>query len=269
MPPIRVAQQARPAPAEPPAQRFAFPKDHHLVVTTQQNVLSWDARGLTRAFTSGSGGIHAAKEAKDGSNLLAIADSQVVLLHDTNRGMEKSYRLKGTDGQIRLLEYSDDSKSLFFTTTLQNAVQSYSLRRSCLLEPAHTHPSPPTVLATSNTSHLLLSASENPPTIYLQNLTLRTPPVLIQPRASSSAAVTASFHPERPNVFLIAFKDGTLAAYDATRILGKSARGGQGGEIGHFNDLHTSIGTVSIGSVAVGITGAAFLPGHRSRAVSV
>ncbi|EKG13897.1 hypothetical protein MPH_08896 [Macrophomina phaseolina MS6] len=281
MPPIRVAQHARPAPVEP-QHAFAFPKDHHLVITTETNVWSWDHRGLTNAFGSGSGGILAAKEAKDGSGLLAVADDQVVVLHDATRGMDRSYRLKGTDGQVRLLEYSNDSKSLFFTTTLQNAVQSYSLRQSCLLEPSHTHPSPPTVLAISSTSHLLLSASERPPTIFLQNLTLRTPALQLQPRASSAAVETASFHPERPNVFLLAFKDGSLAAYDATRILGKAGRGGSGGEVGRFKNLHTvtnrvvanSLGETGdnanvTGGKSVSITSASFLPGHRSRAVSV
>ncbi|KAK8238254.1 quinon protein alcohol dehydrogenase-like superfamily [Phyllosticta capitalensis] len=280
MPPSRVAQKARPGPVEPLAS-FSFPKDHHLIVTTERYVWSWDARGLTNAFRSGSGGILAAKEAKDGSGLLAVADDQVVVLHDPNRGMKRSYRLKGTEGKIRLLEYSNDSKSLFFTTTLQNAVQSYSLRQACLLEPSHTHPSPPTVLAISHTSHLLLSASETPPTTYLQNLTLRTPAVSLHPRASDAAVERASFHPERPNVFLLAYKDGTLAAYDATRILGRAGRGGTGGEVGSFKNLHSVTSRVvanaednfssisSVGNKSVTITGAAFLPGHRSRAVSV
>lgn len=96
MPPIRVAQHARPAPVEP-HHAFAFPKDHHLVITTETNVWSWDHRGLTNAFSSASAGILAAKEAKDGSGLLAVADDQVVVLHDANRGMNRSYRLKGTD----------------------------------------------------------------------------------------------------------------------------------------------------------------------------
>ncbi|KAL1647801.1 hypothetical protein SLS58_002602 [Diplodia intermedia] len=281
MPPIRVAQHARPAPVEP-HHAFAFPKDHHLVITTESNVWSWDRSGLTNAFGSASGGILAAKEAKDGSGLLAVADDQVVVLHDANRGMDRSYRLKGTDGQVRLLEYSNDSKSLFFTTTLQNAVQSYSLRQASLLEPSHTHPSPPTVLAISPTSHLLLSASETPPNIFLQNLTLRTPALQLQPRASASAVEAAAFHPDRPNVFLLAFKDGTLAAYDATRILGKAGRGGSSGEVGRFKGLHAVTNRVGAnlraemgddqrvtGDRSVSITSAAFLPGHRSRAVSV
>lgn len=83
-------------------------------------------------------------------------------------------------------------------------------------------------------------------------------------------------------MFLLAFKDGTLAAYDATRILGKAGRGGSGGEVSRFKSLHTVTNRVLAnprgetgddagvtGSKAVSITSAIFLPGHRSRAVSV
>jgi hypothetical protein len=80
----------------PPAN-VVFPVDHHLVITTERHVLSYDETGLHKIFHSGSNGILAAKEARDGSGTLAIADSQVVVLHRVEHGMEKSYRLKGTD----------------------------------------------------------------------------------------------------------------------------------------------------------------------------
>lgn len=199
-----------------------------------------------------------------------------------------------------MLEFADEAKSLFFTTTLHNAVQSYSLRESRLLDQGQAHPSPPTVLAMSPTSHLLLSASEDPVTIYLQNLTLRTPPLLIKPSASAAPVVTASFHPERPNVFLLAFSDGVAAAYDATRLLRSddkisprvTPKPGQDGEIAHFKNLHTTIQfgareqraifdrdalgryggnrrTVTAGKRSMGIEGAAFVPGYKTRAVTV
>lgn len=76
----------------------SFPKDHHLIVTTVRGVYSWDADGITLLFRSGSGGIMAAKKATNDSNILAVADGQVVILHDLKRGMQKrSYRLKGSD----------------------------------------------------------------------------------------------------------------------------------------------------------------------------
>jgi hypothetical protein len=77
--------------------QFTFPSDHHLVITTEQHVLSYDRNGLNQIFKSGSGGILAAKETRDGSGTLAIADSQVVVLHQVERGMERSYHLKGID----------------------------------------------------------------------------------------------------------------------------------------------------------------------------
>ncbi len=74
-----------------------FPKSHHLIVTTTKGVYSWSRNGITELFRSGSEGIVAAKRAGDGSGVLAVADSQVVILHDVKRGMDKSYRLKGSD----------------------------------------------------------------------------------------------------------------------------------------------------------------------------
>ncbi|KAF1990456.1 hypothetical protein K402DRAFT_325034, partial [Aulographum hederae CBS 113979] len=202
-----------------PASPFTFPPDHHLIITTESRILSWSANGIYDVFKSGSRGICAAKEARDGSGVLAIADSQVVVLHDVREKEGGTYRLKGTDGPVRLLHFAtDESKTLYFTTTLQNAVQEFDIPRDILLEPASTHPSPPTVLAISPTNHLLLSASERPSTIYIQNLTLRTKPMLVQPTASRSPVVVASFHPTRPNIFLLGFKDGTLAAYNATKL---------------------------------------------------
>lgn len=48
-------------------------------------------------FTSGSRGILAAKESRDGGGQIAVADSQVVVLYDISHGSNKSYRLKGSD----------------------------------------------------------------------------------------------------------------------------------------------------------------------------
>ncbi|KAF2837025.1 hypothetical protein M501DRAFT_938708, partial [Patellaria atrata CBS 101060] len=272
---------------QPNTATFTFPTNDHLVIITQRHVLNWDAKGISKVFLSASEGILAAKESKDGSGTLAIADSQVVVLHDrVDQATQRSYKLNGTEGPVRLLEYTNDSKQLFFSTTVQNAVQCYSISQSCLLDPLHSHPSSPTVLALSSNSSLLLSASENPPVIYLHNLTLRTPPVQLQPRASGSAVSTAAFHPDRPNVFMLGYRDGTLAAYDATRIpraIGKTdvrtrlGRSAQYGEISHFKHLHScsnhayDSGTKSVGmgNIGTGITAARFLPGYKTRTVSV
>lgn len=69
----------------------------HLIVTTTKGVFTWGNQGVKEIFTSGSGGIVAARRVKNGSSLLAVADSQVVILHDTRKGMQKSYKLRGSD----------------------------------------------------------------------------------------------------------------------------------------------------------------------------
>ena len=74
-----------------------FPSSHELIVTTNEGVYSWTSEGVGQVFSSGSGGIVGAKRTGSQRGLLAVADSQVVILHDVNQGMRHSYRLKGTE----------------------------------------------------------------------------------------------------------------------------------------------------------------------------
>ena len=203
-----------------------------------------------------------------------------------------------TKGQVRLLKYAKDSKNLFFTTTLQNSVQSYSLRYSKLLDPAHIHPSPPSVFALSCTSRFLVSTSPAPPTIHLTSLALSAPPVLLRPQFSSSAVVAAEFHPEQENYFCLAFADGTAAVYDANRFYDSHGNGkrrenaatiGTGGEKAFIRGLHIGSltknaaiedgvtveghdpGTIpsGIGPRESGISAVAFVPGRKATVVTV
>ena len=200
---------------------------------------------------------------------------------------------------MRLLKVDKESKRLFFTTNLQNSVQSYSLQKSKLLDPSHDHPSPPSVFAISCNSRFLLSTSRAPPTIYLTNLTLQRAPVLLRPYCSSSSVVAAAFHPENEDFFLLAFADGTAAVFDALHFShahGRSDHGrsdassGSGGELAFIKGLHATgtsggassgedgakfdgydpgTGVVSIGNRAAGITAVAFVPGRSATAVTV
>ena len=204
-----------------------------------------------------------------------------------------------SQGRVRLLKVDKESKRLFFTTNLQNSVQSYSLQKSKLLDPSHDHPSPPSVFAISCNSRFLLSTSQAPPTIYLTNLTLHTAPVLLRPYCSSSSVVAAAFHPENEDFFLLAFADGTAAVFDALHFFhahGRSDRrrsnavSGSGGEIAFIKGLHATgtsggassgddgtkfdgydpgTGVVNVGSRAAGITAVAFVPGRSATAVTV
>ncbi|KAI9799911.1 MAG: hypothetical protein M1833_003833 [Piccolia ochrophora] len=222
-----------------PHDSASFPTSHHLVITTRKRVYAWDQYGLTSLFESRSNGIVAAKRATHGGDTLAVADSELVVLYNLRQHVDKSYRLKGDEGQLRLLRYGHDSKSLFFTTSLQNSVQCYSLAGSRLLDPSQAHVSPPQCFALSSTSHLLLSASAAPPTIQIQNLTLGTTPTVIRPTVSGAPVQVASFHPERANVFALGFSDGTVAAYDASQT-SRDRRECGIREIGYVKGLHKS-----------------------------
>ena len=88
--PLNLAQNLHRSPS--------FPPSHHVIVTTTRGVFSWNPEGITLLFRSGSAGIVAAKRATNGSNILAVADGQVVILYDPEEGVQKrSYRLKGSD----------------------------------------------------------------------------------------------------------------------------------------------------------------------------
>nr|POF15459.1 hypothetical protein CFP56_71955 [Quercus suber] len=280
MPPTRRSTTERHPPVSSrPIAHFEFPPDHHLLVTTPSGIAAWDAAGLHKIFQSSKSGIAAAREANDGSNLLAVADQHVVVLHDARRGWEKSWGLNADEDEVRLLEYAPDAKTLLLSTNHANEVQQYSIEQSRLMSSTRIHETPPTAMAVSSTGHLMVSASDNPPTLYLKSLSHNSEPVMIQPRASEAPVVVAAFHPERANIFLLAFRDGTLAAYDATKIIRRAHGLGRfgdqervnDGEIAHIDNVHRTTTKIvtkdSIGIKATSITAASFLPGHKTRGI--
>lgn len=303
-------------PEEVESHSERFPIYHQLVVTTERGIFVWTRDSFKEIFRSSTGGIVAAKKLSHSSNLLAVADSQIVVLHDINRGQQHSHKLKGSEvgedvhtsrdmlimheqGQIRLLKYQEDSTNLYFTTSLQHAVQRYSLHTAKLLEPSYAHPSPPTVFAISVSSHLLLSASASPPITHLTNILVNERPLLIKPFASSSAVVVAAFHPSEDTIFVLGFADGTVAAYDAKHMFYDRGPGKRrinvfdycsAGEISHIRNLHvvttaTSCSdpgrasffcgydngtkTTAVGDLAQSITALTFVPGFACVVVTV
>lgn len=267
---VRQGSNAHPISRASP--NFTFPSNNHLLIACPSKILSWDSGGINTIFQSGKAGIVAAREAKDGSGMLAIADKQVVVLHDTRRRQKKSWGLQADHDEIRNLEYTSDARSLFLSTNLTAGIQRYSTERSRLLDPENIHSSPPVALAISPMGHVMVSASDNPPTLYLKNLSHNSSPILIEPRVSRTAACVIAFHPERANIFLVAFRDGAVCAYDTTRI-GRS-EGGQlanqhgigHGQLSSFTKLHR---TTNDTRKCSSISGAAFLPGFKARAITV
>lgn len=103
--------------------------------------------------------------------------------------------------------------------------------------------------------------------------------------------VTANFHPERPNLFVLAFADGSAAVYDAAQLFQDNGTGerrsgpggtGIGGEVASIKRLHAvgtwvsenehshgaNTGTTDIGYKGLGITAAVFVPGFQSTVVT-
>ena len=207
------------------------------------------------------------------------------------------YKADITQGHVRLLRYAQETSNLYFTTTLQNAVRAYSLKDDKLLAPSFEHSSPPTVIALSPDSHWLLSASVAPPTVLLNHLLLHSPAVVIRPQCSSAAVVAADFHPQRTNIFLLAFADGACAIYDVDHLAAVSGRNNYEAntasseidcEISHIKRLHAIASSTplpntergfagpgiehanhGVGEKGIVIAAVALVPGSRAKAVTV
>lgn len=93
----RQSDVVQPSPVSHPLQPFTFPAGHHLVITTSSGIYSWDSSGTHQIFSSSKKGILAAKEAKDGSQMLAVADKHNVVLHDCKRERDESWGLSGDE----------------------------------------------------------------------------------------------------------------------------------------------------------------------------
>ena len=272
MPSTRHVSRENPSPKVRKQQnQFTFPSNSHLLVTTGNHIYAWDSAGAHTIFNSSKSSIVAAREAKDGSGILAVAGKHVVVLHDTKRGQERSWGLGADEDEVRHLEYTVDAKSLFLSTHLTADIQRYSTERSQLLAPSRAHGSPPVALAVSPTGHLLVSASDNPPVVYLKDLKQNSAPTLIEPQASETAVSKIAFHPERANIFLLAFRDGTIAAFDGTKI-SRNRTGSfanqesmNAGEISRLPQLHR---TTSESLDVPSVSDAAFLPGYKTRAIT-
>lgn len=93
------------------------------------------------------------------------------------------------------------------------------------------------------------------------------------PSSSSAPVVSCAFHPSRKQLFLLAFGDGVLAAFDYAKLpitrTHKKENTGFGVIRCHARGIHAfrHLHDPSIAGSA-GITGAGFVPGQRSRAVT-
>lgn len=175
--------------------------------------------------------------------------------------------------------FSPDSRTLYFTTTLNNSVQAYSIRTNRLLPSLPPHPSPPNTIAVSSNDTILLSASPDPPTIHLYDRRSEDGALVnFRPtdvRSPTSCAAFQKFDVQTQSShtnFVLGFQDGTLAMY---RLVLPSSHKRyrdcgtrqtwpfqlQPVRVGALRKLHNS----SMG----GLTAVEFIPGYKSRVVSI
>lgn len=127
---ISIESQLRPISGDEYTRKLvSFPPSYRLIVTTTKGVYSWDMNGVTELFRSRSEGIVAARKLTGHDEMLAVADSQVVILHDIKKGMQRSYRLKGNEVLM----------ALYSTLNISNEVTGPSpataVRREVIEEP--------------------------------------------------------------------------------------------------------------------------------------
>lgn len=138
-----------------------------------------------------------------------------------------------------------------------------------MLEPTpQKHASPPTAIAISPTSHIVIAASQSPPLVLMKYR--QGPWEQLVPAVSKSCVSVIAFHPKKSNLFLLGFKDGGLGLYDANAIVRKGQgreRTSPAKETSSFQKLHSEIRSEE--GESHGITGAAFLPGSRLAAVTI
>ena len=256
-----------------------LPADLNLFIATSNAIYVHNcSAGERPLFECASDGIVNARLARDGSSLLAIADSQLVILHDSARKGDRRYALKSYEGEPRLLLFSPDSRTLYFTTTLSTSIQAYCVPTGELLPPPQIYPSPPSVLALSSDGNFLLSGSASPPKIYLQDLRLGGGAAVSFLSTDVTAPPTcATFqHCETLNPtsvsFLLGFQDGSLSLYRlAIPTRHRPYRDVHLSQIQAYLIRPTRIGSLqklhkpSMG----GVTAVEFIPGYKARAVSV
>ena len=82
-----------PKPISSSPGQFQFPANYHLIVTTETQVLLMARKDIQSLLVSPTGGILVAREAKDRSGNIAIADEQTVLIHKSRTSPGRTYKL--------------------------------------------------------------------------------------------------------------------------------------------------------------------------------
>ena len=177
-------------------------------------------------FASEYPSITAAKQATDGSQLLAVTDSRFIFIQDTRQEIvRRRHAFSDASGPIQLLHFARNTQELYFTTALQNAVRCYSVRSGILLKPVCELPRPPAVFAVSK--RYLIAACNGPTLLLHRSLSSNATSVTFKTLASPAAIILVNLHHEQHNMFLIAFADGSISVHNAAYIHRRTSTNGQ------------------------------------------
>ena len=97
LPPRRPLAHGLEHPKSSGQTSLAIPVGYRLTVITSSGVYVCDYDGMTEIFHSDSEGIVAAQRLANDRKMLAVADSQVVVLHGFEGDTQRSYKLRGSE----------------------------------------------------------------------------------------------------------------------------------------------------------------------------
>ncbi|KAH7078747.1 hypothetical protein BKA63DRAFT_409430 [Paraphoma chrysanthemicola] len=159
------------------------------------------------------------------------------------------------------------------------SVQAYSIPTAELLPSQQPHPSPPSVIAMSGDGSVLISASPTPPTVYIQDRQRRgSAPVSFQPTDALTSVTCAAFQASNLEQqllyanFLLGFQDGKMVLYRLFLPAPAShSEPSKPSRIQSFQLQPVRVGAIKKLHKATmgGIIAAAFIPGYKSRIVSI
>lgn len=177
----------------------------------------------------------------------------------------------------RVLLFSPDADTLFFTTPLDTTIHAYSIPTGESLPSLDSCTCSPTVVAISGNGDILLSASASPPTIWIQDRRVRGLRAVEFKCTDSTTTVTCAAFGAVGEAkveavpFVLGFKDGTVVKYEA--VLPALAHLGQSPSRSRWSSVHLQATKISaikkVHKAAMGgVAAIAFVPGYRSRVIS-
>lgn len=171
-------------------------------------------------------------------------------------------------GSVHKIACGKHSDCVYFSSSLQNDIRCYSLEENRATSFHCRHKSPVTIICLSARSIYMLSASNDPLTVYLEDLTGNKMPIQLIPSASSSLVTLATFHPEQEAIFLLAYEDGTVSIHSAIQLLVSKTRFSTS-QLYFVEQLHAKPTYDERGPSCKSIAAAAFAPGYTFRTISV